>query len=180
MTPTPVAALRRRPRTAPFASAFLGLLLAAACTPPAALMQPRPDDPLDGYKGSLSESGVNTEIDLGPKQKDLLTGYKELAAAKAKLETENAQLLAEKKSLEQRLSGESDSFGKEKAARAQAEAEVQQLQQQRRELEAQILALGIEKAKLEQSALLGKIAELQRRLEDFGPAASPAPTGGGR
>ena len=69
------------------------------------------------------------------------------------------------------------------AIKNEALHEVGSLQQKRRELEARILSLGIEKAKLEQSALLAKIAEMQRTLETV-PGASgldtPAAPAGGK
>jgi hypothetical protein len=92
------------------------------------------------------------------------------------------EVLAENRNLKANLSGESDSLQRERTLRVQAEAEVQSLQQRQRELEAQILGLGIEKARLEQEQILGKIADLQRSLEEMTPATTDAaaPPGGRR
>ena len=88
----------------------------------------------------------------------------------------------ENANLKQRLQGEGDSLTRERALRAQAEAEVASLQGKRRDLEARVLSLGIEKAKLEQAALLSKIADLQRALEPAPaqPGDTPAAPIGGR
>jgi hypothetical protein len=156
------------------------LLLLPSCTAPDLLYEPRPDDPLDGYKGSLAEAGVNTEMDWGPKQEYLLSGYKALRDENALLQKRFDDLLAANKNLEAKVAGESEALQREKTQRVQVEAEAESLRQTRRELEARILSLGIEKAKLEQQALLGRIAELQRSLEAIDAAEPAAPTGGGR
>ena len=165
----------------------LALLAAlAACKTPDVLYEPRPDDPNDGYKGHLAEAGVNTEMDWGPKQEYLLSGYKALREEHSKLQKRFDDVLAENQTLKTRLGGEGDALTREKTLRAQAEAETEGLRQKRRELEARLLSLGIEKAKLEQQALLGRIAELQRTLETFAPPPdaaaqnTAAPTGGNR
>ncbi len=67
--------------------------------------------------------------------------------------------------LKNQLGNEGSALQKEKALRAQAEAETEQLRQRRRDLEARILSLSIEKAKLEQQNLLAKIDALQQTLD---------------
>lgn len=153
----------------------------AACESTPLGYEPKAEDPLDGYKGTLQQAGANTEVDWGPKQEYLLSGYTTLRDQHDKLQKEFKALQDENANLKLRLTGEGDSLSRERALRAQAEAEVTSLQTKRRELEARILSLGIEKAKLEQAALLAKIADLQRQLE---PAQTPtvdtpaAPHGG--
>jgi len=171
-----------RPRRRAVAFALLVSFTAlAACKTPDVLYEPRPDDPNDGYKGHLAEAGVNTEMDWGPKQEYLLSGYKALREEHSKLQKRFDDLVAENQTLKTRLGGEGDALTREKTLRAQAEAETESLRQKRRELEARLLSLGIEKSKLEQQALLGKIAELQRTLETFAPPPdAAAPTGGNR
>lgn len=166
--------LRTLPLLLTLAAAF------SACKSAPIGYEPKPEDPLDGYKGTLQEAGANTEVDWGPKQEYLLSGYTTLRDQHDKLQKEFKALQDENANLKQRLTGEGDSLARERALRAQAEAEVTSLQGKRRELEARLLTLGIEKAKLEQAALLAKIADLQRALE---PAPSPteipaAPHGG--
>ncbi len=158
------------------------LLALPACKASNLLFEPRADDPNDGYKGHLAEAGVNTEVDWGPKQEYLLSGYKTLREEHAKLQKAYDDLSAENRTLKDRLGGEGDALHREKTLRVQAEAEAESLRQKRRELEARILSLAIEKAKLEQSALLNKIADLQRTLEGTGatPVEASAPTGGER
>lgn len=154
-------------------------LLFAACHAAPIGYEPKPEDPLDGYKGSYAEAGVNTEVALGPKQEYLLSGYKTLQEAKVELERQNQTLQQRVRELEGNYGRESESLQRERALRTQAEAEVAALSQKRRELEARILSLGIEKAKLEQAAILSKIADLQRTMETLpGNGAAAAPVGG--
>lgn len=148
-------------------------LLAAlsACSAAESVMfKPRPEDPMDGYAGSLAQAGVNTEMDWGPRQQLLLDQFKLLQEEHSKLQRSLSKTQDENQSLRAQLAGETETASKEKSLRLQAEAESELLRQKRRELEARILSLGIEKAKLEQTALLAKIAELQRTLEDLAPA----------
>ena len=166
---------------------FLPLLLSTvamfgACKSAPIGYAPKPEDPLDGYKGTLQEAGANTEVDWGPKQEYLLSGYTTLRDQHDKLQKEFKSMQDENANLKQRLQGEGDSLTRERALRAQAEAEVASLQGKRRDLEARVLSLGIEKAKLEQAALLSKIADLQRALEPAPaqPGDTPAAPIGGR
>lgn len=145
---------------------LLVLLTLAGCRAAANLIyEPRADDPLDGYQGSLAEAGINTEMDWGPKQNLLLSEFKTLKESHVQIERRLEDLRAENQNLKSQLSGETGSLQKERALRAQAEAETELLRQRRRELEARILSLSIEKAKLEQSSLLAKIDALSATLE---------------
>lgn len=131
---------------------------------------PEATDPLDGYRGSLAQAGINTEMDWGPKQNLLLSEYKTLKEAHVLLERRLDELHAENQNLKAQLGNESSSLQQEKALRAQAEAETEQLRQRVRDREAQILSLSIEKAKLEQAALLGRIEALQQSMRQDLPA----------
>lgn len=143
------------------------------------LYEPAATDPLDGYKGSLAEAGINTEMDWGPKQTLLLSEFKALKEAHTQLLRRADQLVAENQNLKTQLGTEGTSLQKEKALRAQAEAETETLRQRRRELEARILSLSIEKAKLEQAGLQARIETLRNTLEQAAPtpaeAAAPPP-----
>lgn len=143
------------------------------------LYEPKPDDPNDGYEGVLSAAGINTEMDWGPKQSLLLSEFTRLKTDHHALQNRYNDLLVEKQNLLGQLDGESSTLQREKALRAQAEAETELLRTRRRELEAKILSLSIEKAKLEQSALLAKIDTLNASLADVMvtpmEAAAPPP-----
>jgi septal ring factor EnvC (AmiA/AmiB activator) len=159
-------------------AAAVTLLLLAACTGANQLLyQPKPDDPNDGYAGSLAQAGVNTEMDFGPKQDLLLSRFMSLQEEHARLQKDFEKQRAEAAGLTGQLRSNNESLAKETAGRKQAEAQVQSLQKKGRELEARILSLSIEKSKLEQSVLLAKIADLQRSLEDSGanPVEAAAP-----
>jgi uncharacterized protein YaiL (DUF2058 family) len=155
--------------------ALLALLGSCAAT---GLSEPKATDPLDGYKGSYAEAGVNTEVDWGPKQNLLLSEFTSLKDAHNKLKARVEQLVAENSNLTTRLSNEATSLEREKSLRAQAEAETELLRTRRRELEARILNLSIEKTKLEQANLKAKIDALNISLEQgAGPAnASASPS----
>lgn len=144
--------------------ALLGAGFLGGCSTPE-LFAPDPKDPLDGYEGSLAEAGVNTEMDWGPGQGLLLGEYKNVQEENARLRARLEELAADSKRLTASLDSEREALELEKSRRAQAEAEADQLRVARRELEARVLGLSIEKAKLEQSTLLGRIAELQRSLD---------------
>lgn len=152
-------------RFATLALCGLAVVTFSGCRAAAGLLtSPPATDPLDGYKG-YGESGVNTEMDWGPKQNLLLSEFKTLKEAHRKLEQRVETLLEENRNLSSRLGNETGSLQKEKALRAQAEAETEQLRQRRRDLEARILSLSIEKAKLEQANLKYKIDALSASLE---------------
>lgn len=165
------------PRRSTFVLCALLLALLPGCRAAAGLLtDPPASDPLDGYKG-YGPSGVNTAMDWGPQQQLLLTEFTALKEAHAKLEKRVEQLLDENRSLTSRLGNESTTLQQEKALRAQAEAETEQLRQRRRDLEARILGLSIEKAKLEQANLKYKIDALSASLDQANavPAEAAAP-----
>ena len=158
---------------------LLTLLLAGCQSASELIFEPKASDPLDGYQGSLAQAGINTEMDWGPKQNLLLSEFKTLKETHARLEKRLDQVLAENQNLKNNLQNEGSALATEKAQRAQAEAETELLRQRRRELEARILSLSIEKAKLEQLNLLAKIDGLRRSLEpattNTTEAAAPMP-----
>jgi hypothetical protein len=152
------------------------LLAATSCTAVHDLFTaPKPEDPLDGYKGSLAEAGVNTQMDWGPKQGYLLTDFKALQEENAKLKKRLEQLQTDGQTSRAQLASESEGLAKEKKLRVQAEAEADMLRTRRRELEARILSLSIEKAQLEQNSLKARILELQRSIEDATPVEPATP-----
>jgi len=145
------------------------------------LFEPAPTDPNDGYEGSLAQAGVNTQMDWGPKQNLLLSEYKTLREEHNTLQKLLETLRAENQNLKTQLDDEKEMHQMEKGQRAQAEASYVLAQQKLSEQEATILSLRIEKAKLEQTALLAQIDLLQVTMEQLKPndiseAAAP-PTG---
>ena len=159
-------------RSTLFACALLAAASLGGCRSAASLfIEPSPTDPLDGYKGVLAEAGNRTEMDWGPKQELLLDQFTALTESKKKLEKRCGELEAMNQNLQSQLGDEGKLLAKEKALRAQAEAETEQLRERRRELEARILSLSIEKAKLEQQNLKAKIDALSATLDQ---AVQPA------
>jgi hypothetical protein len=156
-------------------------VLAAACgSTDGLLKEPKPTDPNDGYEGILPKAGIDTTMDWGQKQTYLLADFEKLQNEHAKLQRSYEDLLIEKQNLLDQIAKGGSSFERERALRAQAEAETELLRGRRRELEARILSLSLEKAKLEQDTLLAKIEALQASLAANSgvgamEAAAPAP-----
>ena len=143
----------------------LPLLALVSCeTATNLVFEPEPNDPLDGYEGSLAQAGINTDMDWGPKQSLLLSKYKTLLETYSQLKKDHEETLAINQNLQSQLHGEQSSLTKEKSMRAQAEAETERLRQRNRDHEAKILSLSIEKAKLEQTQLRTLIASLQETV----------------
>jgi hypothetical protein len=167
-----------RPSTRSFRSFVVAVALGvfAACTSQSGgLLEPKATDPLDGYKGSYAEAGVNTEVDWGPKQNLLLTEYTSLKDAHHKLQRRVEQLVAENANLTTRIANEATAYEREKSLRAQAEAETELLRNRRRELEARILNLSIEKSRLEQAELKARIDALNATAAAEAAAANTPP-----
>lgn len=163
-------------RRSSFVLLSLSLALFAGCRAAGGLLfEPKATDPLDGYKGSLAEAGINTEMDWGPKQNLLLSEFKTLKEAHKKLEDRVDQLVEENHTLTTRLTTETGTLQKERSLRVQAEAETEQLRQRRRDLEARILGLSIEKAKLEQANLKYKIDSLSATIDQANATEAAAP-----
>lgn len=144
--------------------------LCAACSSIDNLIrEPKPTDPNDGYDGYAS-SGVNTEMDWGPKQTLLLSEYKTLREEHTRLQKRLDTAIAEGQNLKTRLSEEEESHKREKALRVQIEAQLDLDRQKLSEQDATILSLRIEKAKIEQQALLAKIDLLKNSIEQAAPS----------
>ena len=158
MSPTP----SRLPPT-------LVLLLLCGCH---AAESRQPGDP----PSHLARASTDTEIYWGPKQNLLFTEYKTLQDSHVALEKRADQLTAENQSLRAQLDREGGNLQKERSLRTQAEAETESQRQRCRELEARIVELSIEKAKLEQQILLAKIEALRQLLDEQPAAAETAPT----
>ena len=152
----------------------LALLVLCGCKSASDLRGPKATDPLDGYEDHLARTGTDAEIYWGPKQNLLFSEYKTLQEAHIQLGKRLDQVLVENQDLKTQLDRDGSSLQKERTLRAQAEAETELLRQRGRELEARILGLSIEKAKLEQQILQAKIDALRQLLEQEGPAAAEA------
>ncbi|MCA8977627.1 MAG: hypothetical protein KDC98_23080 [Planctomycetes bacterium] len=150
--------------------ALLALLALTGCQAAGNLFfEPAPTDPNDGYEGSLAQTGVNTEMDWGPKQNLLLSEFKALREKHTLLEKRLDTLIAENQNLKTQLNDEQDMYRLEKGSRAQIEAQFELARQKLSEQEATILSLRIEKAKLEQTALLAQIDLMQATMRDLSP-----------
>lgn len=159
---------------------LLSLLLLGSCKSAAELLYPpKATDPLDGYN-SLSQAGINTEMDWGPKENRLLSEYKTLREESARLRSDLEKATSEKETLKRQINNDSSSLEQEKRRRAEIEAQFELKNQKLREQEATILTLRIEKAKLEQANLLSKIDALKQSMSESAPntvEASATPPG---
>lgn len=161
-------------------SALLGMLYSCSAASEL-LLEPAPNDPLDGYEGSLAEAGVSTDVDWGPQQEMLLSQFKTVQEERAALKKLLEQRLSENENLKASLAAERETVDSERRQRAQSEAEVERLRRTRHDLEAKILALSIENSKLEQISLLAKISNMEQSLRELAPATTDetaAPIGG--
>ena len=122
----------------------------------------------------LTRTSTDTEVYWGPKQNLLFTEYKTLQDIHVQLEKRADQLHAENQNLKAQLDREGSNLQKERTLRTQAEAETESVRQHGRELEARIVELSIEKAKLEQQILLTKIEALRQLLDEEPATAQPA------
>lgn len=118
---------------------------------------------------------ADAEIYWGPKQNLLFTEYKTLQDTHVQLGKRADQLAAENQNLKAQLDRDGSNLQKERSLRTQAEAETESHRQRCRELEARIVELSIEKAKLEQQILLAKIEALRQLLDEQPTAAEAAP-----
>ena len=160
---------------------LLTLCLAGCRLPDVLSTQPSEDDDIDGLTDMYATAGTSTQMDYGPGQQSLLDTVIELQAANRELERKVKELHEENSTLNAGLAGEGDLLQRERAQHAQTRAALQSIETERRSLQAQILSLSIEKAKLQQEALLGKIANLDRTLEELTPSAVVATSApGGR
>jgi chromosome segregation ATPase len=123
----------------------------------------------------LARASTDAEIYWGPKQNLLFTEYKTLQDIHVQLGKRADQLAAENQDLKAQLDRDGSNLQKERSLRAQAEAETETQRQRTRELEARIVELSIEKAKLEQQILLAKIDALRQLLDEPPAAAEAAP-----
>ena len=128
------------------------------------MFEPDPNDPLDGYEGSLAQAGINTDMDLGPKQTYLLSEFQTVKRENAQLKQDNEQLLSQLQNLQAKLTDEQNSLEAEQKSRAQAEAEADQYRRRVRERDAKILSLSIANAKLEQDRLRQQIATINQTM----------------
>ncbi|HEX6812197.1 MAG TPA: hypothetical protein VF384_11280 [Planctomycetota bacterium] len=154
----------------------LTLLLLCSCQSGPDQRTPRTADRSDRNESHLARSGTDAELYWSPKQNLLFSEYKTLQELHSQLEKRHDRLLAENQNLKAQLEREGSNLHKERSMRAQAEAETTLQQQRGRELEARILGLSIEKAKLEQQILQARIDALRQQLPQDAPAAAePAP-----
>lgn len=160
-----------------FMSPALALLCVGCQTTTDMMFEPDPNDPLDGYEGSLSQAGINTDIDLGPKQTYLLSEFQTVKKENAQLKQDNEQLLSQNQNLQAQLAEEQSALAAAQKARAQAEAEAEQYRGRVRERDAKILSLSIANAKLEQESLRQQIATINQSISN---AAAPSQEGAAR
>lgn len=154
---------------------FAALLMLGACqTASELLLEPKPTDRLDGYEGSLPQAGINTEMDWGHQQNLLLDEFKKLKEDHASLQKSLEKEKAKSQNLATQLNDECARYQVEKKGRAEIAAQLELKNQRVREMEATILSLRIEKAKVEQENLYAKINALKHSLDQVEPGTVEA------
>ncbi|MGC6487976.1 MAG: hypothetical protein ACON4Z_10050 [Planctomycetota bacterium] len=150
------------------------LLLASCQTATDMMFEPAPNDPLDGYEGSLAQAGINTDMDWGPGQNLLLSKYQAAQSEIAQLRKDHEELIATNQNLQAELTAEQGALREEKKERAQSDADIEVLRGRVRERDAKILSLQIEKAKLEQERLQREITTLNEGIRSLSTPAATA------
>lgn len=159
------------------------LSLLASCGSLSDLLRPAPEGGMDTSEAYL-RGGPNTQIEMGADEETMLERYSALQRARTELD----DLLKEEKAFNEQLSTRmaqtEEELDEERRMRVAAEQEMERLSQRARDLEAKVLSMSIDRAKLEQELLLLRISSLQRELDDMNAATaaadavSPGPLGG--
>lgn len=145
---------------------------------PRSLTRPDEEPPLDADESLMATGGPQTTIDLGEGGEQLLTRYQKVNAERTRLDQELSAMTAERDALQQSLSNERDRLERESNQRAGAESQREAMRTQLVDYQAKILALSLERAKLEQEVLRLKIVAVERQISELdGAQASPASSG---
>lgn len=130
------------------------------------LTKPGAETPPPKEQQYLSKGSVANELDLGPDQKFLLDEFTQVKQQKIALETQVAEMRTTNEGLRASLKQAEEERDKMRRIGAGSEAETERLKKLVHEREAKILALSMEKARLQKEVLATKIASLEKQLED--------------
>ena len=130
------------------------------------LTKPSSETPPQKEQQYLSKGSVANELDLGPDQKFLLDEFTQVKQQKIVLETQVSELRATNEGLRASLKQAEEERDKMRRMGAGSEAESERLKKTLHEREAKILAISMEKARLQKELLAMKIAALEKQLED--------------
>lgn len=132
-------------------------------------------DPSAHYLGG----GPNTEVELGADEETMLESFHGLTRVKIQLDAQIKELEAYGESQTAKLNRTQQDLDRERRLRVSSEAESERLAQQMRDLQAKVLSMNVERARLEQDLLLLRISSVQRQLAELegnaAEAAGPAP-----
>jgi len=132
-------------------------------------------DPSEAYL----RGGPNTEVELGSDEETMLESFHGLTKVKIQLDSRIKELESEVEAQTTTLNRTHLELNQERRLRVSSEAEANRLAQQTRDLQAKVLSMNVERARLEQDLLLLRISSVQRQLAELegdpAEAASPAP-----
>ena len=149
-----------------------GILLGALCLPSCEaltkrLTQPGEEPPLDADESLMATGGPQTAIDLGEGGEQLLTRYQKIKAERDALDTRLSQVTQERDDLQRALNHETERLAGERNQRAGAEAQRETMRQEVVDYQAKILALSLERAKLQQEVLRLEIIATERQIAEL-------------
>ncbi len=161
-----------------FAILSLAVLLSGCSTITDLLSSPGKEKAADPSAAYL-RGGPNTEVELGSDEETMLESFHGLTKVKIQLDARIKELESYSESQTAKLNRTQQDLDRERRLRVGSEAESDRLAQQMRDLQAKVLSMNVERARLEQDLLLLRISSVQRQLAELegttAEATSPTP-----
>lgn len=134
-----------------------------------------PADPSTAYL----RGGPNTTVELGSDEETMLESFHGLTKVNVQLDAKIKELESYGEAQTTKLNRTQQDLDQERRMRVSSEAETERLAQQMRDLQAKVLSMNVERARLEQDLLLLRITSVKRQLAELerttAEATSPAP-----
>lgn len=137
------------------------------------LSSPSKEEPVDPAAKYL-RGGPNTEVELGADEQAMLESYSGLTKLKTQLETRIQELEAHAEIQTSRLTRAEEARDQEQHLRLGAEKEVERLAKQVGDLQAKVLSMSVERARMEQELLRMRIQSLNTQLAELQSQATEA------
>jgi chromosome segregation ATPase len=137
------------------------------------LSSPAKEGPIDPSANYL-RGGPNTEVELGADEQAMLESYSGLTKLKTQLETKIQELESHAEIQATRLTRTEESRDQEQHLRLGAEKEVERLAKQVGDLQAKVLSMSVERARMEQELLRMRIQSLNTQLAELQSQATEA------
>ena len=118
--------------------------------------------------------GPNTEIEMGSDEETMLESFHGLTKVKIQLDARIKELESYGEAQTAKLNRTQQDLDQERRLRISSEAESNRLAQQMRDLQAKVLSMNVERARLEQDLLLQRISSVRRQLAELEANAAEA------